>query len=255
MAIEDSTRRIAQRLDQLRRRLGAEIVRILAQMDGSDGRALTSSADNLRNAMEVRAQILAALRDAGAEALEDELEQAAAEVAAEVLQTVPGSAEFAPRAIQQIERVLRGQVDELANVWDAGADTLRLAIDRGVITGLPLEDLIERVEGALDLTFSQAETVVNSAIMGTHRATLLAVAEETGEELVYLYVGPDDGKTRPFCGQHEGKAFTREALDRLDNGAGQPKPVSVFLGGYNCRHSLAPMTVEEAIEDGVEIVT
>lgn len=255
MPIEDSARRIAQRLDRLRRALGAEIVRILSQLDGSDGRGLTSSADNLRNAVAVRAQILSALRDAGVEIVEEEIERAAAEVAADVLATVPGSQEFAPRAMAQVERVLRGQIDELARVWDGAADTLRLAIDRGVVTGLPLEGVIGRVEAALDLTFAQAETVVNSAIMGTHRATLLAVAEETGEELVYLYTGPDDGKTRPFCDQHEGKAFTKEALDSLDNGAGQPKPVSVFLGGYNCRHSLSPMTVEDALEEGVEIVT
>ncbi len=199
MPIEDSARRIAQRLSRLQSALASQIIRILQNLDGGDGRGLVSSADNLRNAVAVRQQILAALRDAGVEAVEDEIERAAAEVAADVLATVPGSTEFAPRAMAQVERILRGQIDELASVWDGAADTLRHAIDRGVVTGLPLEDVIDQVSAAIDLTFKQAETVVNSAIMGTHRATLMAVAEETGEQLVYLYTGPDDGKTRPFC--------------------------------------------------------
>lgn len=250
MAISD----VARRLDQLRRALLAEMIRIMASMDGAPNGVTVSSADNLRNAAAVRQQILAALRDAGVQVVEEEIERAAAEVAAQVLATAPGAADFAPRATARIETVLRGQIDQLANVWSDGADSLRLAIDRGVVSGLDLRELTDRVTAALEMTFAQAETVVNSAIMGVQRAALLEVGEESGEPLVYAYLGADDSKTRPFCAAHKDRAYTKAALDRLDNGAGQPKPVSVFLGGYNCRHTLAPMTPEDAAEEGYEVI-
>jgi hypothetical protein len=241
-------------MSALRKALNDEIVRILASMDGSATGRLTASADSLRNAQRVRLQLLAALRDAGVDVVEEETERAAAEIAAEVLRTVPGAEEFAPDAIQNIERVMQGQLSSLADVWSDGADALRLAIDRGIVTGADLSEVTENVQAALDVTFSQAETVVNSAIMGTHRQTLLEVGEEADDEIVYLYLGADDSKTRPFCAEHKDKAYSKEALDRLDNGPGQPKPVSAFLGGYNCRHTLSPMTIEDANEDGIEVI-
>lgn len=256
MPVDAAARGAARRLEQLRRALEAEMIRILRELE-EDDRGLVSSRENLRNAVAVRAQVLAVLRDAGVQVVEEEVERAAAEVAREVLSfydpaTVEG---FAPNALNNVESILRGQIGQLSTVWDEAADTLRLAIDRAVVTGAPLEDLIERVQGALDGTFAQAESVVNSAIMGTLRATTLEMAEAANDgELVYFYTGPDDGKTRPFCDQHRGKAYSKAALDALNNGVGQPKPVSAFLGGYNCRHSLSPMTIEDAREEGIEVV-
>lgn len=247
---------VAARLEALRSALLAQIIRILRDLE-EDERGLVASKENLRNAIAVRSQVLAVLRDAGVDAVEAEVEQAAVEVAQDVLRGYDSGVvgAFAPRAMDTIEAVMRSQVAELPGIWDEAADNIRLAIDRGVVTGAPLEDIIARVSGQLDATFAQASSVVNSAIMGTLRTATIEMAEAAGDgDIVYLYTGPDDGKTRPFCSEHEGKAFSRDALDRLDNGAGQPKPVSVFLGGYNCRHSLSPMTIQDAAEEGIEVV-
>jgi len=253
MAVAD----VARRMAALRKALNDEIVRILASMDGSATGRLTSSADSLRNAMRVRQQLLAVLRDAGVNVVEEEAAAAAAEVAAEVLRTVPGAEEFAPDAVQNIERVMRSELSSLADVWSEGADKLRLAIDRGIVTGADLSEVTENVQAALDVTFSQAETVVNTAIVGTHRQTMLEVGESAEDEIVYLYLGADDSKTRPFCAKYKDKAYSKEALDRLSGDplrAGQPLPVSAFLGGYNCRHTLSPITLEEANEEGIEVI-
>jgi len=45
-----------------------------------------------------------------------------------------------------------------------------------------------------------------------------------------------DDKTREFCRKHIGEVKTLEEWDKLDNG--QLNPVSVYCGGYNCRHFL-----------------
>jgi hypothetical protein len=75
--------------------------------------------------------------------------------------------------------------------------------------------------------------------------------------MVYGYGGPIDRITRQFCRDHATattkQVYTRAALNRLTN-PGQPGPVSVYLGGYNCRHSLQPMTREQATAKGYEVV-
>ena len=57
----------------------------------------------------------------------------------------------------------------------------------------------------------------------------------------HQYVGPLDGKTRPFCRSHIGEIKSLSEWDQLDNG--QISPVSVYLGGYSCRHVLVPVGI------------
>jgi hypothetical protein len=57
----------------------------------------------------------------------------------------------------------------------------------------------------------------------------------------FQYVGPRDQLNRTFCkfpgeGGHLFEIKTKEEWDQLDNG--QIGPVSVYRGGYNCRHQL-----------------
>ncbi len=56
----------------------------------------------------------------------------------------------------------------------------------------------------------------------------------------YLYTGPIDGITRPFCRALAGKVVNSKQMLRLNNGQG----LSVITsgGGYNCRHSWSPVT-------------
>lgn len=63
--------------------------------------------------------------------------------------------------------------------------------------------------------------------------------EEDGQNqrtLYYVYEGPDDKLTRPFCHKlkQAKKVYTREDIARLDNG--QLPDVWTTCGGYNCRH-------------------
>jgi ribosomal protein L16/L10AE len=63
----------------------------------------------------------------------------------------------------------------------------------------------------------------------------------------YLYMGPNDEKTRIFCEVmlRRNKAWTRAELAQLDNGQTGKGSVMTCAGGYNCRHSvlLAPQTI------------
>lgn len=56
----------------------------------------------------------------------------------------------------------------------------------------------------------------------------------------YLYTGPKDGITRPFCRPLINKVVDKTQLSKLNNGQGLS--VRTSGGGYNCRHSWSPVT-------------
>jgi inhibitor of KinA sporulation pathway (predicted exonuclease) len=72
------------------------------------------------------------------------------------------------------------------------------------------------------------------------RSTQAINAESAGLDL-FLYVGPKDGITRPFCRKLVGKVLSKSQINRLNNGQGAG-PVLTTGGGYNCRHSWAPIS-------------
>lgn len=78
-------------------------------------------------------------------------------------------------------------------------------------------------------------TELTTATSGFNRSVTLFKCEELGIDN-FLYVGPDDRVTRPFCQERVGKTYTRTEINAWDNGQGLP--ASIYLGGYNCRHRL-----------------
>lgn len=62
---------------------------------------------------------------------------------------------------------------------------------------------------------------------------------EKKSEAYFEYFGPQDAKNRPFCRDiiARGRLFTALQIKELDKHPdAQLLPVSVFCGGYNCRH-------------------
>jgi hypothetical protein len=137
-----------------------------------------------------------------------------------------------------------GTVDELLRYKGEAGAAVKEAVLVGVTSHAPREDLVAAVAHTAEVTLRQAVTEVDTSIMAFHREALQSEAEDAGFDL-FEYVGPDDGLTRPFCQRHVDRIYTTGDLDDEDNGQGL-EPTSRYLGGYNCRHSLAPVTVEEA---------
>lgn len=102
--------------------------------------------------------------------------------------------------------------------------------------------------GSLDAALRSAEgrqiTEARTRITSFGRELTAVAAESAGIDH-YLYTGPLDGITRPFCRQLAGKVFTRSQVQDLRNY--QIEPPLVRGGGYNCRHTWAPVS-EELIE-------
>lgn len=89
---------------------------------------------------------------------------------------------------------------------------------------------------------ARAKTAVNTATAGLQRDVATAAMDDLPDDQprYYLYLGPDDASTRRFCRTLTGKAIPEDKLGRLKNGT--PLPAARYGGGYNCRHSLIPIT-------------
>jgi hypothetical protein len=159
-----------------------------------------------------------------------------------------------PRLIAQMDRLLdRVAAGERALLGDEGAAgdaALRVRAQRLLNESLsyyiasainPLQQAM--LTGDADLA-DAARRAVAAARSGVgralHEVALLharevhaARAKELGAER-FIYLGPSDGRNRPFCADKVGKTFTREEIAALDNGQGLD--VMTRCGGWGCRH-------------------
>ena len=96
----------------------------------------------------------------------------------------------------------------------------------------------------LSKRFEQAEkkelTEINTEISMYGRGVSAALAQSAGIDY-FLYTGPDDGLTRPFCLAIVNKVVSSKQMIKLNNKQGLS--VRTGGGGYNCRHSWTPVTM------------
>ena len=153
-----------------------------------------------------------------------------------------------------------------------GVKTVRLApMDESALSSLRLLHMEALVKAGQDAAVEVGRGVILNAIAGRSRAQMIrSVAETLDSKLVryastyadtalvsydrtvswktweaggiskFLYRGPSDVKTRPWCLARVGKEFTTGEIAKMDNGT-RLMPVSVYGGGWNCRHVWTPV--------------
>ena len=153
--------------------------------------------------------------------------------------------------------------------WERFGGDLSLSIQAqlldAVVSGATFKELENAVEEALrgvkgddPKVLRHARTIANTTTQGFDR-TITHRKAATAKIDTFVYLGPDDGVTRPFCAAvlsgQESKEFripsvdgdppiyTDEQISRMDNGQGLD--VATYCGGYNCRHSFNPISVEK----------
>lgn len=101
-------------------------------------------------------------------------------------------------------------------------------------------DLIEsRLTKALNTEVVTSATAIDNGL------TVIA-GQAQGFEL-FVYVGGIIETSRDFCRERDGKIFTIQEINSWDNEQGLP--ANIYLGGYNCRHHLSPISREIAREE------
>lgn len=143
-------------------------------------------------------------------------------------------------------------IDALINVQLSKTDleikrygiNIQAAVMNQVVAGQDLGIIPVKIKPKEKFGWIRSE--INTAVMAFNRTVTASKAEELGLNL-FLYVGPDDKVTRPFCSHVLDKdppIYTKEEIEKMDNG--QDLSVMTYGGGYNCRHHWRAITKELA---------
>jgi hypothetical protein len=110
-----------------------------------------------------------------------------------------------------------------------------LSISAEVPIDLVKSDLQQRLERSEGRQLTEVKTRISQ-----YGRTITAAAAEQADINTYLYTGPRDGLTRPFCRALIDLVVDEKQMSKLRNGQGLS--VKTSCGGYNCRHSWSPVT-------------
>jgi hypothetical protein len=217
-------------LDLLKTKIRGLVKKIQTDPNGR----MVATQQNLALALRLRADLIRVLEDAGytqlaLRATDAPLDRMAAQVLKGGTEAVRlGAYDLdALVAMKEIRfaQILRVGEDIAANLW-------RVTLD-GVLGARPVVDLVDDIADLLDASGKQARTLYDTMVSTYSRQ--VGQIGTTGEpDEAFLYVGPDDEKTRDFCAERVDKVFSREEIEAMDNG--QLPDVMLTAGGYNCRH-------------------
>ena len=110
---------------------------------------------------------------------------------------------------------------------------------RNIALEVPISTAMSNLQIALSKSEGSALTEVRTKISQYGRSVTAVAATAAGLSN-YLYTGPRDGITRPFCRALINLVVDDKQMKRLDNDQGLA--VITSGGGYNCRHSWSPVT-------------
>lgn len=229
---------LASVADSLSASFARELARVLAAVERSllpllQTPTSTAKAQATRQ-ITLRRELRAVLEKAGYDAL---VRRASVEAVGGLLE------EFrAARGVGALGRVSATRLAALARTFeldllglgDQAAHQLWRAAVLAIYSDAPQATLLQQLANVLEKSFGQIQTLFDTqtSVIGRQIEKVLT---DGRDDQAFLYVGPVDSRTREWCLEHVGLVFTRDAIDRLDNG----QLPNVFLsgGGYNCRHS------------------
>jgi len=109
------------------------------------------------------------------------------------------------------------------------------SITLDIPASIVFSDLNERLKKSVGRQLTEVKTSISQYGRSINAAAAAAAGLKN-----YLYTGPMDGLTRPFCIPLVNKVVTEKQMTRLNNGQGLA--VKTSGGGYNCRHSWSPVS-------------
>lgn len=144
-----------------------------------------------------------------------------------------------------IAALIQFKVEQLEGIALRAVGDVRPILLQNIITGERFDP--QSIIGRLNAPIHQIETELRTAMMAFNRTITQVQAEAAGVER-FIYVGPDDKLTRPFCehvlNDRDPPIYTLEEIDAMDNEQGLD--VHQYGGGYNCRHTWQPVSDEMA---------
>ena len=174
-----------------------------------------------------------------------------------------GVVDFTPEGLTDLQReVIREAVAVEADALfgriasDYGRETNRAITNaalRGLLDDAAIADTVRSLVDSLPSGNTTTEIVTATARVDRVAQAQNRARLEQGGDVLMVYMGPDDTKTRPFCDALVGKALTPALVSDLDNGQTGRGSAEVDCGGYNCRHGWVTIDAADAEDLGVTV--
>jgi hypothetical protein len=143
--------------------------------------------------------------------------------------------------------------------------TLRIPLNAAIQSGATLRETIKSIKEVVQGTpnndgriLANVRTYANTTFTTADRALSSSIYKDLGIEW-YRYVGGEIDTTRDFCKQRNGKYFHKLEVQEWGNDewSGQidgtnSDNIFVFAGGWNCRHSIIPVTIRRVPQDVID---
>jgi hypothetical protein len=254
MSILSEAEKLAAVTDAVTAQYAKELARVLRDLERQLAVLAVDALAGSKTAMQravraqkLRDQIKTALRLSGYPELTQKAAGSALDALVAQVERLQGAAQIAAFTSNDYTRILA--LKELAklNLYGQG-EALSFAVWRtfqyGLFSQRPINDLLEDLATTLDVELYEARTFYDTtASVFTRQVESL----KSDRDDVFLYVGPLDRKTRPFCYERVGKVYTRDEIDSWDNG--QLPNVFLTAGGYNCRHVWQAVSKVSELQD------
>ena len=239
LQIQQATQRTEAILLDLAEAIQDEIRTLVASLDTDEG-SLESTTYNLRAIEDVRRQVHQIAIQQGQTAIAELLDTELPDIIQASLAEA-GLGDFAPQITDDVLDFLDGLEQEVIKSLDDTTGDLARAIRRGIVGGSQTTELLEAVARSLDTTLGRAATAIEGGIRRFNERVTLETARDLG--FFYVYIGPQDDKTRKYCEPRVGKVLNQEQADAA---------AANVSGRWNCRHDLAPITLDEIRREGLE---
>jgi hypothetical protein len=228
----------ARELATVLRDVEGEIRRLLIRIDAESAQARAAQALRARN--EIRAMLL----QSGYGVLVEEATGGGFDrMTARVLTTrrvAQVASELGPETRLLLEAMRTLHFQDLLEEGEMVTNAITRAVTRGMLGGTPVPVLLEEVARTLDTSRARVATLYDTMV-SIYGRQVEAMQAGDDPQAAFLYAGPVDSKTRPFCLSRVGKVYTRVEIDGMDNG--QISNVMLTGGGYNCRHVFTEISV------------
>jgi hypothetical protein len=249
----------ATTVDRLGQRFAGELATVLRAVERRLPPLVTAAAEGSRTRI-IKAAQANRTRQALAQVLTDAGYQDLAESAYGARLDTLVSRVLDTRRLAQQAAKLSGAFDQRVaaikllhetDLLDEGAEVARAlwqATTRGVFGARPVDRILDDLYDVIDTSETTISTLYDTSVSIVGRQ-VEALQAGDDPETPFLYAGPADVKTRPFCRFRVGKVFTRAQIDAMTNG--QIDNVFLTGGGYNCRHTFLEVSKVSELKDYV----
>lgn len=132
---------------------------------------------------------------------------------------------------------------------------LKDILNQNVNSGAAFSDLLKQVREFINGTVDRegklmrySKQISRDALFNFSRSMQESISENSGLEY-YLYSGASRKDSRPFCASRAGNYYHRSEIEKWasQDWAGKRagttgSSIYIYLGGYNCEHSLIPVS-------------